>query len=106
MCKQHFSEIGQDKWKSVCDHVREIEAGYRTHEGAIDAAAEQLIVNLGEVTDTSSDTGSSCDDSSIARSDGVLSGIGDCHIYYYVFGMVFTAYVLPGRGNVGRAAAQ
>ena len=50
-----FAKITPDEWKKRCDHVIKIEDIYLENEHFVDIQTEELIINLGEDSDSESD---------------------------------------------------
>lgn len=50
-----FSRYTPDKWKKVCEHVKEVEMKYRRTDHIVENEIEHFIVTVGASSDSESD---------------------------------------------------
>mgnify|MGYP000256399146 CR=1 FL=1 len=70
LVNQKLDSITEKEWTSRCMHVIEREKSYLRLERVVDESSEQIIIRLGEDSDTSSDDAETDDDD-----DSDMSGI-------------------------------
>lgn len=68
LCQQKFSEMGEQEWRPICQHVIKAEREYWEREGMIDVQVEKFEICLGS-SDNETESGDSEDE------DGQLSGV-------------------------------
>lgn len=47
LCRQGFSEIGEEKWRNACAHVQKIEDMYCEQEGVLEETIDRIIIQEG-----------------------------------------------------------
>lgn len=65
LCEEKFAMIGQEEWRSRCDHVKKIEDGYAAKEPLIDQITENIIINFESDSDEEQETEEDTDMSGI-----------------------------------------
>lgn len=55
LAREEFSKISQEEWRKRCEHVVKVEDNYLSNEIIIDIHTEELIINLGDSSDSDSD---------------------------------------------------
>ncbi|XP_059048546.1 uncharacterized protein LOC131843809 [Achroia grisella] len=58
LVKNGFEDITADTWNNCCEHTKKIEEDYRQRGPVIDREIEKFIINVGDDSETSSDTSS------------------------------------------------
>lgn len=53
--EEEFSHVTVEAWQNCCEHVKKIEKQYIEHEHFVDVQTEEVIINLGEDSETDSD---------------------------------------------------
>ena len=43
-----FKTITAERWRSVCEHVKKVEAGYWARDNLCESEVEKLVINLAE----------------------------------------------------------
>lgn len=74
LTKEAFASVTGDEWKKVCGHVDELRSSYWVNDALVDEVQEQLIIRLGNESDSDSDSSTELDGND-SSSDSVASGI-------------------------------